>query len=395
MTLMPSPDEDRLTFFARADFHNKAQLVGIRQADRFAHMYVLGKTGTGKSTLLETLVRLDIQDGNGLMLLDPHGDLAERIRDAVPEERRDDVIWFDVPDASRPMGLNPMEIPPGASASLAVSNLLEIFRKLWADSWGPRLEHVLRNAFLALMDQPDATLADVLRLISDKDFRNRVVGETANGQVRAFWRDEFARYSPAFRAVIVAPIQNKIGAFLADPLLNAIVTQRRSAFDLRNVMDRGKVLLVNLAKGRIGEDAAALLGALLMTKAGLAGLSRASIAEEARRPFFVYADEFQTFTTLGTAGMLSELRKYRVGMVLAHQYVSQLDPAVRDAVLGNAGTMVSCRLGATDAHRIAKEFEPEVRAIDLMSLPNYHVYLKVMAHGAVSRPFSAETIRVR
>ncbi|HEY6803867.1 MAG TPA: type IV secretion system DNA-binding domain-containing protein [Pyrinomonadaceae bacterium] len=391
---MQSTDPDRLTFFARAEFHNKVQLVGIRQADRFAHMYVLGKTGTGKSTLLETLLRLDILEGGGLMLLDPHGDLAERVMDAVPEDRRDDVVYFDVPDASRPMGLNPMDVPPGASRSLAVSNLLEIFRKLWTDSWGPRLEHVLRNAFLALMDQPEATLADVLRLIGDKDFRRKAAEETGNGQVRAFWLDEFARYSPAFRAVIVAPIQNKVGAFLADPLLNAIVT-RRSAFDLREVMDSGKILLVNLAKGRIGEDAAALLGALLMTKAGLAGLSRADAPEESRRPFFVYADEFQTFTTLGTAGMLSELRKYRVGMVLAHQYVSQLDPAVRDAVLGNAGTMVSFRLGAADAHTIAKEFHPEVRAMDLVSLPNYHVYLKVMAHGMVSRPFSAETIRLR
>jgi type IV secretory pathway TraG/TraD family ATPase VirD4 len=391
---MVENEANRLTFFARTNFHDKRKVFGIRQTDRFAHMYILGKTGTGKSTLLETLVHQDIKVGNGLMLLDPHGDMAQRIAAAVPRERASDLIYFDVPDTSRPLGFNPMEISASSNTSLTVSNLLEIFKKLWADFWGPRLEHVLRNAFLALMDQPEATLADVLRIVNDKDFRNKVVEETHNDQVRAFWWDEYARYSPAFRAVIVAPLQNKVGAFLADPVLNGILTQKRSAFDLRDVMDSRKILLVNLAKGKIGEDSAALLGGLLLTKAGLAGLGRANVPEEERRPFFVYADEFHTFTTLGTASMLSELRKYRVGMILAHQYISQLDPQVRDAVLGNTGTMITFRLGATDAHTIAKEFEPELSALDLMSLPNYQIYLKLMVGGAVSRPFSAETLRM-
>ena len=318
------------------------------------HMYIIGKTGSGKSTLLETLVRQDISIGHGLLLLDPHGDMVERIADAVPAQRKGDVIYFNVPDTSQPLGFNPMEQSPLFNKSLTVSSLLEIFKKLWADFWGPRLEHVLRNAFLALMDQPEATLADVLRIVDDKEFRRKVVAETTNDQVRAFWFGEFEHYSPAFRAVVVAPIQNKVGAFLADPVLSGILTQKKSAFDVREVMDKGKILLVNLAKGKIGEDSAALLGALLITKAGLAGLSRANVAEEDRRDFFVYADKFHTFTTLSTASMLSELRKYRVGMILAHQYISQLDPQVRDAVLGNTGTLITFRVGAADAHRLPK-----------------------------------------
>jgi len=385
--------QNRVTFFARTNYHDKKRTFGIRQADRHAHMYVVGKTGSGKSTLIETLVRQDVNIGHGLMLLDPHGDMIDRIAAVIPPERKRDLIYFNVPDPAQRLGFNPMERSPQFNKSLTVSNLLEIFKKLWADFWGPRLEHVLRNAFLALMDQPEATLADVLRIVNDKDFRRKVVAETTNDQVRAFWLGEYEGYSPAFRAVVVAPIQNKVGAFLADPILSGILTQKKSSFDLREVMDSGKILLVNLAKGKIGEDAAALLGALLITKAGLAGLSRANVAEEARRDFFVYADEFHTFTTLSTASMLSELRKYRVGMILAHQYISQLDPEVRDAVLGNTGTIITFRVGAADAHTIAKEFAPELSAIDLMSLPNYHIYLKLMIEGAVSRPFSAETLQ--
>ena len=357
-------------------------------------MYILGKTGTGKSTLLETLVRQDIRIGNGLMLLDPHGDMVECVATTLPETRKSDLIYFNVTDTSRPLGFNPMELSPLSNRSLTALNLLEVFKKLWADFWGPRLEHVLRNAFLALMDQPETTLADVLRIVNDKEFRQKVVAETTNDQVRAFWWGEYEHYSPAFRAVVVAPIQNKVGAFLTDPILSRILTQKKSSFDLREVMDRGKILLVNLAKGKIGEDSAALLGALLITKAGIAGLSRADVPEDDRRDFFIFADEFHTFTTLSTASMLSELRKYRVGMVLAHQYISQLDPQVRDAVLGNTGTMITFRLGAADAHTIGKEFAPEVEPLDLMSLPNYEIYLKLMVNGAPTRPFSAETIRL-
>jgi len=392
---MPSNDEGRITFFAHGNFHDKRRVFGIRRADRLAHMYIIGKTGSGKSTLLETLVRQDIEAGNGLLLMDPHGDLVERVVAAIPKERTADLIYLNVPDSSGQLAFNPLEPTLPTNKSLAVSGLLEVFKKIWADSWGPRLEHVLRNALWALTDQPAATLADVLRILNDKAFRKKVAEETTNEQVRSFWLREYEGYSWAFRAVIIAPIQNKVGAFLADPILNRILTQPKSDFDLREVMDQGRILLVNLAKGKIGEDSAALLGALLITKTGLAGLSRADTPEEKRRDFFIYLDEFHTFTTLSVASMLSELRKYGVGMVLAHQYVSQLDPQVRDAVLGNTGTIITFRLGAEDAQRVAKEFLPELTALDLTTLPNYHIYLKLMVDGEVTRPFSGKTLKPR
>ena len=384
--------ENPITFIGRTDFRNEQRLFGIRQADRRAHMYIVGKTGTGKSTLLETLIRQDIRAGAGVLLIDPHGDLVERVLAATPEERESDVIYFNVPDREAPIGFNPLERVPPESRPLAASGILEAFKKLWAEFWGPRSEHILRNALFALLDQPQATLADVLRLFDDREFRRNAAGRVANVQVRNFWLREYEGYTARFRVEAIAPIQNKVGAFLANPISQRILTREQSSFDLRQVMDDRKLLLVNLAKGKIGEDTAAIIGALLVTKAGLAALSRAEIAEEERRDFFVYLDEFQSFTTLSLANMLSELRKYRVNMVLAHQYLSQLDPQVRDAILGNAGTIISFRLGLTDARLLEKEFEPELSAIDLVGLPNYHTYLKLMTDGIVSRPFSAVTL---
>src|SRR5881396_2350435 len=372
------PSENRVTFFAQTDFRDHRKVFGIRQADRQAHMYLIGKTGTGKSTLLETMISQDVRGGQGLALLDPHGDLAERVLARVPEQRKDDLIYFNVPDVSRP---------------LAASGVFEVFKKIWADTWGPRMEHLLRNALLALLDQPEATLADVLWLLSDKAYRRTAMAHVASARVRDFWLREYESYPLRFRIEAVAPIQNKVGAFLVDPVLNGILAQPKSAFDLRRVMDDGKIMLVNLAKGKIGENAAALLGALLVSKMGLAALSRADVPEERRRDFFVYLDEFQNFTTLSLAGMLPELRKYRAGLVLAHQYLTQLDPQIRDAILGNVGTIIAFRLGLPDAEILGKEFYPEISVEDLISLPNYHIYLKMMIDGTVSRPFSAETLR--
>jgi len=384
------PDQ-RLTFIGRTNFRDDRRPFGIRQADRRAHMYIIGKTGTGKSTLLETMIRQDIGNGHGLALLDPHGDLVDRVLAWTPSHRQGDVIHFNVPDTSRPLGFNPLERVPPPKRALAASGMLDVFKKIWADSWGPRLEHILRNALLALMDQPQATLADVLRLLDDRAFRKNAAGRVHHAQVRDFWLREYEGYPVRFRAEAIAPIQNKVGAFLANPLLNAILTQQRSAFDLRRVMDEGKLLLVNLAKGKIGEDTAALLGALLVSRIGLAGLSRAKASEEERRDFFVYLDEFHSFTTLSLATMLSELRKYRVGLILAHQYLTQLDLQIRDAILGNVGSIIAFRVGPEDAEGLEKEFAPEFAALDLMRLPNYQIYLKLMVKGAVSSPFSAET----
>ena len=388
---MPNGHKNHITLIGRTNFRNQRKNFGIRQADRRAHMYVIGKTGTGKSTLLESMVRQDITAGHGLALFDPHGDLVERVIEWMPEKRKDDLIYFNVPDVSKPLAFNPLETVPPSKRALAASGMLEVFKKIWYDSWGPRTEHILRNALLALLDQPEATLADILRLMDDLSFRRTAASRVHNAQVRNFWLREYENYPARFRAEVIAPIQNKVGAFLADPVLNAIVTQPKSAFDLRRVMDEGRILLVNLAKGKIGGDTAALLGALLVSRIGLTALSRADMPENERRDFYLFLDEFQSFTTLSLANMLSELRKYRVNLILAHQYLSQLDLQVRDAILGNVGTIISFRLGVADAEIISKEFWPEFSGEDMARLPNYHIYLKLLVNGVVSRPFSAET----
>jgi DNA helicase HerA-like ATPase len=389
---MLGKSENLITYLARTNFRNEEKVFGIKKPDRRAHMYIIGKTGTGKSTLLETLIRQDIENGEGLALLDPHGDLVEKVLRTAPEKRKADLIYFNVPDRGNPLGFNPLESVAPEKRSLAAAGLLDAFKKIWSDSWGPRLEHILRNAFLVLLDQPEATLADVLRLLADHAFRREASSRVYNAQVRDFWLREYENYPLRLRAEAIAPIQNKVGAFLTDPLLNRILTQTKSTFDLRHVMDEGKILLVNLAKGKIGADASALLGALLVTKIGLAGLSRADTPEESRRDFYLYMDEFQNFATLSLANMLSELRKYRTNMILSHQFQGQLDPNVRDAILGNVGTIISFRLGLTDAEMLAGEFYPFFSARDLINLPNYHIYLKLMIDGVVSQPFSGETI---
>jgi hypothetical protein len=390
---MKHQDSAPVTLFARTNFRTDRRIFGIKEADRRAHMYLIGKTGTGKSTLLEVMIRQDIQHRRGFALLDPHGDLAEKIRAAIPEERQGDFVDFYVPDMTKPLGLNPLAHVPSEKRPLVAAGLLEVFRKIWADSWGPRLEHILRNCLLTLLDQPEASLADVLRLLDNPTFRSYAVGRVRNGQVRDFWLREYANYPTRFQMEAIAPIQNKVGAFITDPRLQKILTQPRSSFDIRDVMDKGKILIVNLSKGLIGEDASALLGALLVAMIGFAGQSRAELPLEKRRDFHVYLDEFHTFTTEGLAGMLAELRKYRVSLVLAHQHLTQLEPLVRDAILGNVGTIIAFRLGLPDAEILAKEFAPEFSAYDLMNLPNHHIYLKLMIDGVVSKPFSAETLR--
>ena len=387
-----SPENNEVVLFAETNFRSQQTRFGIKQADRRSHMYIIGKTGTGKSTLLETLIRKDIAANQGLALLDPHGDLVERVLAQLPDHRKEDVIYFNVADDSEPLGLNPLERVAPRKRPLAASGLLEVFKKIWTDSWRPRLEHIMRNALLALLDQPQATLADVLRLLDDRSFRRNAAAKVHQAQVRDFWLKEYENYPARFRIEAIAPIQNKVGAFLSNPVLGRILTQPKNTFYLRRVMDEGKILLVNLAKGKIGEDTAALLGALLVTRVGLAALSRADTPEASRKDFYLYLDEFHSFTTLSLATMLSELRKYRVNMIFAHQYLSQLDLQVRDAILGNVGTMISFRIGVADAEVLAKEFYPEFTIQDLISLPNYEVYLKLMINGMISEPFSAKTL---
>lgn len=386
-----TPDND-ITIFAETNFRNSLVPFGIKHADRRAHIYLIGKTGTGKSTLIERLISQDIRQGRGATLIDPHGDLIAHILRSIPGERQADVIYFDATDRARPFGFNPLRHVPQGKRSLAASGMVGVFRKLWSESWGPRLEHILRNALLALLDQPEATLADVLRLLADSSYRKTALKSVRSAQVRDFWQKEYEQYPARFQAEAIAPVQNKVGAFLADPILHAILTQPKSSFNLRQIMDEGKILLVNLAKGKLGEDTAMLLGSLLVASIGVTALRRADTPEEQRRDHFLYVDEFHNFTTLSLAGMLSELRKYRLNLILAHQYLAQLDLQVRDAILGNVGTIIAFRIGLMDAELLEGEFYPDFRATDLINLPNYHIYIKLMISGAVSQPFSARTL---
>jgi len=391
-----SPNEksqsQEITIFAQTNFRNQPTSFGIKRADRRAHLYIIGKTGTGKSTLLEALMLDDARKGAGFALLDPHGDLVKKIKSQIPDHRANDVIDFDVPDNNQPYGFNPLANVAVDKRPLAASGLLQVFKHLWNDSWGPRLEHILRNCLLTLLDYPNANLADILRLLSDKDFRKKVIPFITNERIKEFWIKEYERYPERLRAEAISPIQNKVGAFLSHPLLQKILTNPEKPLSLRKIMDEGKILLVNLAKGSIGEDTANLLGSLLISRFDLAALSRADTPEAGRRDYTLYLDEFHNFTTQSLVLMLSELRKYRLSLVLAHQYLTQLDPSIKDAILGNVGTIIAFRIGAQDAEIFEQEFTPEFSAADFTNLPNYHIYLKLMIDGIVSRPFSAATL---
>lgn len=383
--------DNHITYFARTNHRNAGMPFGIRKADRRNHMYIIGKTGTGKSTLLKTLVLQDIAAGEGLALFDPHGDLSEEVVSLVPSSRRGDLIYLNVPDRSFAWHFNPFAGIPKEKHALAAAGMVEVFKKLWPDEWGPRLEHLLRNVVFTLLEAGDTTFADIPRLLSDREYREATVKKVSNAMVREFWEKEFAGYSPPFRAVVTAPLLNKVGAFLTDPLLHSILIGERSSFDLRRIMDEGKILVVNLAKGKLGEGPAALLGSLLVSHLSLAAMERADRPQEERRDFYLYLDEFHTFATLTLATMLSELRKYGLNLILAHQYLSQLEAEVRDAVFGNAGTFITFRVGALDAPTVARELSPTFEADDLLSLPNFSVYLRLMIEGEPSKPFSAWT----
>jgi hypothetical protein len=385
--------EREITYFARTNHRNTAIPFGIRRADRRNHMYMIGKTGTGKSTLLKTLMLGDLEHGDGFALFDPHGDLAEELVSLIPPDRAEDLIYLNVPDRSFVWHFNPFADIPRERQALAAAGMVEVMKKLWPGDWGPRLEHLLRNVVFTILEA-GGTLGDIPRLLLEKNFREKMTRGVGNEVVRDFWEKEYAGYSPAFRAVVTAPLLNKVAAFLTDPLLHSILTGRESSFDLRRVMDEGKILVVNLAKGKIGEGPASLLGSLLVSHLSLAALARADSPLEERRDFYLYLDEFHTFSTLTMATMLSELRKYRLSLILAHQYLGQLEPEIRDAVFGNAGTFIAFRAGALDAPTVARELSPTFEADDLISLPNFSVYLRLMIDGEVGRAFSGNTSKL-
>jgi energy-coupling factor transporter ATP-binding protein EcfA2 len=381
-------DPNDISYFATTNRRRVYVPFGIRQAERLSHMYVIGKTGVGKSTLLGVLARGDIAADRGFALLDPHGDLVEEIWASATDLQRERMIYFDATDLSQPYGYNPLRRVRDDRIPLAAAGLLETLRKLWPNAWGVRMEHVLRNALFALLEREGSQLPDILSLFEDKRFRQEVTRGIRNPVVKAFWKTEFENYPPRLRAEAIAPIQNKLGALLADPRLRRIFVDPKVELRFRTIMDEGKCLLVNLGRGSLGEDAAQVLGGFIVTTIGLAAFTRSEATESSRRPFFLYADEFQNFTTLSFANMMAELRKYGVGLVLAHQHLHQLDPDVRHSVLGNAGTLISFRVGAEDASAIAAELQPTFEVLDLMTLPNHQAYVRLMIDGAPSAPFS-------
>ncbi len=356
-------------------------------------MYVIGKTGTGKSTLLETLAWQDFEAGRGFALVDPHGDLVESLADRMRAINPERVVYLNACDPWLMLGYNPLRQVREDKIPLAVSGVLETLKKIWPDAWGVRMEHVLRNSLYALLERSDSKLPDILALYTDEDYRKKVVRRIRNEVVKRFWTEEFEHYPPRLRAEACAPIQNKLGALLSDPTLYRILVEPTIDLHFRKLMDEGLVLLVNVSKGRLGEESSLVLGSLIVSTLGLAAFSRAEVDPEQRRSFFVYLDEFHNFTTLMLANMMSELRKYGVGLVLAHQYLNQLEPEIRYAVLGNAGTLISFRVGPDDAAILAKEFQPKFDVQDLLNLPNYDVYLKLAIEGTPSPPFSSHVLK--
>jgi hypothetical protein len=385
-------DNEKVTPIAKTNWRNSNVLFGIKQKDRRSHMYIIGKTGTGKSTLIENMIYSDMLAGNGLALIDPHGDLVENILDLVPENRIDDVIYFNPADLAYPIAFNPLEKVHPDYHHLVASGIVSIFKKIWPDFWGPRLEHILRHAVMTLLEYPDSTLLDLPKLLTDDKFRMEVLKHVTHPQVKEFWYADFGKINPRSRHEAVAPILNKMGQFLISLPLRNIVGQRGNSFDLKKVTDEGKIFLVNLAKGKIGEDNCAILGAMLVTMIWLATLSRTDRPENARRPFYLYVDEVHNFLTLSFADTMSESRKYGLNLILAHQYIDQLDVDIRNAILGNVGTLISFRIGARDAKHIALEFHPDINETDLVNLANYDIYLKMMIDGEVSKMFSATTM---
>lgn len=378
--------------FAETNFRGERKRFGIKIPDRLKHVYIIGKTGMGKSTVLENMTIQDIQAGRGVAVVDPHGEYAEKMLDFVPKSRVNDVIYFNPADTDYPVAFNIIEKVNEDQRHLVASGLLGVFKKIWPDVWSPRMEYLLANAILALLEIPGSTLLGVNRMFGEKEFRKRIVSQLTDPVIKGFWENEFAKYPEQFMREAVAAIQNKVGQFVSNPLIRNIIGQVASAIDMRELMDREKIFIVNLSKGKIGEENARLLGAMLVTKLYLTAMTRVDTPEELRRNFYLYVDEFQNFATESFASILSEARKYHLNLTIAHQYMAQMEEPVADAVIGNVGTMVLFRIGAQDAEVLEKEFSPEFNIQDLVNLGFANVYLKLMIDGITSRPFSAETL---
>lgn len=386
-------DPSNLTLLGKTNYRGMHETFGIKcDPDRGRHMYIIGKTGMGKTTLLENMIFDDIQAGRGVGVVDPHGDLAERVIDFVPANRTNDVIIFDPADRDHPVSFNMMESVDPNFNSIVCSGLVGIFKKIYAESWGPRLEHILRNTILSLLSYPDTTMLGITRILQDAKFRKRVVKKIEDPVVRTFWEEEFEKMQDRLRVEAISPILNKVGQFLSSPIIRNIVGQPKSSIDLRFAMDKGKIVIVNLSKGRIGEDNSSLLGAMMITKFQLDAMGRADTPEKDRIPFYLYVDEFQNFATESFATILSEARKYKLNLTMANQYIAQMPDEVRDAVFGNVGTLMSFQVGFDDAEYLSQQFAEVVMPNDLVNLNKYTIYNRLLIDGMPSRTFSADTL---
>jgi len=391
---------NEITFFGETTFRNQRRKFGIKTDDRRRHIYLLGKTGMGKTVTMENMAIQDIQQGKGIGFIDPHGEAAERLLDFVPQSRINEVVYFNPADLDFPITFNVMEKVDITHRHLVASGLMGVFKKIWPDVWSARMEYILNNCILALLEYPDSTLLGINRMLADPEYRKKVIDRVTDPVVKSFWVQEFARYTQRYEVEATAAIQNKVGQFISAPLIRNIIGQVKTSINMREIMDEGKILIANISKGRIGEDNSRLLGALLITKLQLAAMSRVDIPEEERKDFYLYVDEFQNFATKSFVNILSEARKYRLALALGNQYIAQLEEMtptgrsseVRDAIFGNVGTLAIFRVGAEDAEFLEREFIPEFNAEDLVNLAKYNIYLKLMIDGVAGRPFSAETL---
>jgi energy-coupling factor transporter ATP-binding protein EcfA2 len=386
---------EKITYFAKTDSRGKEIPFGIKAKDRSRHVYVIGKTGMGKSTLLENMAIQDIKNSEGFAFIDPHGKTAELLLDYVPKERMKDVIYFAPFDMDHPISFNVMEDVGYDKRHLVVSGLMSAFKKIWVDAWSGRMEYILTNTLLALLEYPDATLLGVNRMYADKEYRKKVVANISDPIVKAFWTEEFAKYTDRYTQEATPAIQNKVGQFTSNPLIRNIIGQPKSSFDFREIMDEKKIIIMNLSKGRMGEVNANLLGSMIITKIYLAAMSRAEMNDEEVQKlpdFYLFVDEFQSFANESFADILSEARKYKLSLTIAHQYIEQMSEEVQAAVFGNVGTMITFRVGAYDAEVLEKEFAPTFNIEDLVNLGFVQIYLKLMIDGVSSPPFSATTL---
>src|SRR3990167_6284281 len=396
MDMPEIPQNKEITYLGLTTYRDKNNLFGIKRKDRRQHVYLLGKSGTGKSVLMFNMITQNIRNGDGVCLVDAHGENVEAVLSVIPPERMKDVIYFNPADSDYHVGFNVLELIDPKYKHLVASGLMGIFTKIWANAWSARMEYILNNAILALLDTPGTTLLGIPRMLVDKDYRQKIISNLKDPVIKAFWVHEYEAWQDKFRNEAIAPIQNKVGQFLSTSIIRNVVGQSKSTINIFDIMNESKIFLVNVSKGRIGEDNSGLLGGMIITKIQLAAMERVRIPEESRKDFYLYVDEFQNFVTDAFAGILSEARKYRLNLTVAHQYTAQLisdkSTAVRDAVFGNVGTMIVFRVGSDDAEFLENEFDPEFTPQDIVNLPNYKVYIKLMIDGVTSRPFSARTL---